>query len=80
MPAPRTTSEVVYSSIIFLIDQNPSSIWLRRYFTLELSVDAHWVLAEWDTSQHLNYGQFPLASTLSNFLSKIIDTAKSDWC
>jgi hypothetical protein len=90
MPAPRTTGEVVYSSIVFLMDQQPSSLWLRRYFTLELGAHisfssssevppAYWVLAEWDNSQHSNYGEFPSSPTLSNFVSKIIDIAEKDW-
>jgi hypothetical protein len=90
MPAPRTTGEVVYSSIVFLMDQEPSSLWLRRYFTLELGAyiassssleasPAHWTLAEWDTSKHLNYGEFPLSPTLGNFLSKIIDIVQENW-
>lgn len=90
MPAPRTTGEVVYSGIVFLMDQEPPELWLRRYFTLELgaytsssysleSSPAHWTLAEWDTSIHSNYGSFPLSPTLSNFLSKIIDVSKRGW-
>jgi hypothetical protein len=36
MPAPRTTGETLYTAIIFLIDEDLPSLWLRRYFTLEL--------------------------------------------
>jgi hypothetical protein len=93
MPAPRTTGEVVYSSAVFLMDKEPCSTWLRRYFTLELGAyfpeyndPAHWTLAEWDweparhcNNKHSNYGEFPLVPTLSNFLSEIADVAKKGW-
>lgn len=36
MPAPRTTGEALYTSIIFLMDEGLPSTWLLRYFTLEL--------------------------------------------
>jgi hypothetical protein len=36
MPAPRTTGEALYTSIVFLMDEDLPSTWLSRYFTLEL--------------------------------------------
>ena len=36
MPAPRTTGEALYTSIVFLMDEDSPSTWLWRYFTLEL--------------------------------------------
>ncbi|WP_338460891.1 hypothetical protein VZH09_06695 [Synechococcus elongatus IITB7] len=38
MPAPRNRGEVVYGSIVFLIDAESPSTWLRRYYTLELGL------------------------------------------
>ncbi len=36
MPAPRTPGEALYMCIVFLMDDDLPSTWLRRYFTLEL--------------------------------------------
>jgi hypothetical protein len=36
MPAPRTTTEALYMTIVFLMDRGSPSTWLWRYFTLEL--------------------------------------------
>jgi hypothetical protein len=38
MPAPRATAEALYTCIIFLMDGEFPSKWLRRYFTLELGL------------------------------------------
>jgi hypothetical protein len=36
MPTPRTSGEALYTSIVFLMDEDLPSTWLWRYFTLEL--------------------------------------------
>lgn len=81
MPAPRVSTEAVYTAIIFLIDDDPPSDWLRFYFTLELGTPMRWVLGEWDCLEltHSNQGDFKLEPTLDNFLSVAIDVTRSRW-
>lgn len=80
MPAPRVTTEAAYIAIIFLIDDDEPSEWLRSYFTLELGAFNSWILGEWDDSTHINRGNFQSEPTLENFLATIVAEGQSRWC
>jgi hypothetical protein len=43
MPSPRQASEALYTAIVFLIDDESPSTWLRCYFTLEMGKQ-RWVI------------------------------------
>ncbi|WP_016949455.1 hypothetical protein [Anabaena sp. PCC 7108] len=81
MPAPRVSPEAAYMAVIFKIDNDPPSEWLRSYFTLELAVttSAYWTLAEWENSNHINLGEFKYEPTLKNFLTTVIVESKRRW-
>lgn len=88
MPAPRVNPEAAYTAIIFSIDDDPPSEWLRSYFTLELGVyvasPIHWILGEWDhlegTRAHFNKGEFKLKPILENFLATVVAEGQNRWC
>ncbi|WP_026733511.1 hypothetical protein [Fischerella sp. PCC 9605] len=84
MPAPRANPEAAYTAVIFLIDDDSPSEWLRSYFTLELGAyiipPVHWILGEWDNLKHINRGKFKLEPTLENFLATVIEEAQNTWC
>lgn len=82
MPAPRVSPEAAYIAVIFFIDEDLPSEWLRSYFTLELGLatSAHWILGEWDNSNHINRGEFKHKPTLKNFLTAVIAEGKNRWC
>lgn len=82
MPAPRVSPEAAYIAVIFLIDDDLPSDWLRSYFTLELGLaaSAYWTLGEWDNSNHINLGEFKDEPSLNNFLTTVIEEGKSRWC
>lgn len=82
MPAPRVSPEAVYIAVIFLIDDDLPSDWLRSYFTLGLGLaaSAYWTLGEWDSSNHINLGEFKDEPSLNNFLTTVIEEGKSRWC
>lgn len=82
MPAPRVSPEAAYAAVIFSIDNVLPSNWLRSYFTLELGLatSAHWMLGEWDNSNHINRGEFKHEPTIKNFLATVIEEGKSRWC
>jgi hypothetical protein len=91
MPAPRPQGETLYTAIVFLMDEDLPSTWLRRYFTLELgsyvpstllengNSSVHWTFAEWADSCHLNRGSFKFQPTLENFLGAAVNEAESTW-
>ncbi|TBR61436.1 hypothetical protein B4U84_11730 [Westiellopsis prolifica IICB1] len=86
MPAPRVNPEAVYTAVVFLMDDDPPSDWLRSYFTLELGAyitpPIHWTLGEWDYQEeltHNNLGQFELEPTLENFLATVVSEARIRW-
>ncbi|MBN4003862.1 hypothetical protein [Nostoc sp. LPT] len=82
MPAPRVSPEAAYIAVIFLIDDDLPSDWLRSYFTLELGLaaSAYWTLGEWDNSNHINLGNFKAQPNLNNFLTTVIAEIQSRWC
>lgn len=82
MPTPRVSPEAAYAAVVFAFDQHyPPSQWLRGYFTLELGVDTsvHWTLGEWDSSGHINRGEFKYEPTVKNFLAVIVAEGESRW-
>ncbi|MFM2060349.1 MAG: hypothetical protein RLZZ507_19 [Cyanobacteriota bacterium] len=81
MPAPRVSPEVAYIAIVFKIDNDSPSDWLRSYFTLELGLttSAYWTLGEWNKSNHINLGEFMYEPTLNNFLVTVMTEFKRRW-
>jgi hypothetical protein len=81
MPAPRVSPESAYTVVVFSIDDDSPSNWLRSYFTLELgiAISPYWILGEWNNSEHINRGEFELEPTIENFLATVVAEAKNRW-
>jgi hypothetical protein len=81
MPPPRVSPEVLYAAVIFFMDDDSPSEWLRGYFTLELglSTSVYWILGEWNDSNHINLGEFKYEVTPENFLKAVVAEAQKRW-
>jgi hypothetical protein len=78
MPSPRQAAEALYTAIVFLIDDESPSTWLRCYFTLEMGCQ-RWLLGRWENDEHHNLGEFPFQPTIDAFISHIVLQSQLDW-
>jgi hypothetical protein len=82
MPTPRTTAEALYTSIVFLMNEDLPSTWLWRYFTLELGslfVPSPYLqvsIEDGDSSVSWIFAEW---DDSSHFLSAAVAEAQSDW-